>query len=199
MLTNLRKHHIPWLMASARAMLGPFMVLGAACRWNGIALACMVVIALLSDIFDGVLARRWLCDTPAVRLFDTVADTTFYLGTAIALWIAHPQLIHTNSRLLIAVASLEVAHFAFDFARFGKPASYHSYLAKTWGLLLAISITAIFAGAGAYAATLFTIALYVGIACKLEGFTMSLMLPQWSRDVKTLRIAWHLRQTQLAN
>jgi CDP-diacylglycerol--glycerol-3-phosphate 3-phosphatidyltransferase len=131
MLTRLRKQHIPWIMAAARAALGPVLILGAACRWNGIALACLIVAALLSDIFDGVLARRWQCDTPGVRLFDTMADTVFYVGAAVALWIAHPEVLRAHAVMLKILFALEAARLAFDVAKFGKPASYHSYLAKT--------------------------------------------------------------------
>jgi CDP-diacylglycerol--glycerol-3-phosphate 3-phosphatidyltransferase len=76
MMLNVKmKQRIPWLMAAARGALGPVMVIGQACQWNGFALAGTILAALLSDIYDGVLARRWHCDTPAVRLFDSMADT----------------------------------------------------------------------------------------------------------------------------
>jgi phosphatidylglycerophosphate synthase len=193
MLTCLRKRHIPWLMAAARAALGPVMVLGAACRWNGIALACLIVAALLSDVFDGVLARRWQCDTAGVRLFDSMADTVFYVGAAVALWIARPEVLHAHAALLKILFSLEAARLAFDVAKFGKPASYHSYLAKGWGLVLAVAVVAAFATGGA--GVLMVAALMLGILCDVEGFAMSLVLPAWHRDVKTLGAAWRLRLT----
>jgi phosphatidylglycerophosphate synthase len=191
MLTRLRKQHIPWIMAAARAALGPVLILGAACRWNGIALACLIVAALLSDIFDGVLARRWQCDTAGVRLFDSMADTVFYVGAAVALWIARPDAIHAHATLLKILVALEAARLAFDVAKFGKPASYHSYLAKGWGLVLAVAVVAAFATTGA--GILMVVALMLGIVCDLEGFAMSLVLPRWHRDVNTLGAAWRLR------
>jgi len=59
MRINLCKQHIPWAMAAARAVLGPVLIAGAASSWNGFTLAGIVVGALVSDIYDGVLARRW--------------------------------------------------------------------------------------------------------------------------------------------
>jgi TonB family protein len=44
---------------------GPVLIAGAVCSWNGFALAGIVIAALVSDIWDGVLARRWRCDTAA--------------------------------------------------------------------------------------------------------------------------------------
>ena len=90
------KERIPWLMAGARALLGPVMILGERARWNGVTLAALVVAALLSDIFDGVLARRWKCDTAGVRLFDSMADIVFYAGCAVALWMRHPGIVRES-------------------------------------------------------------------------------------------------------
>lgn len=191
MQTFLRKQHLPWLMAAARAVLGPIVILGQACQWSGAALASLIVIALFSDIFDGVLARRWHCDTPAVRLFDSMADTAFYLCTAAALWLRYPHLWKTHALLFSSLLTLEITRFLYDFAKFGKPASYHSYLAKSWGLLLAISIVTAFLTP--HAEILIAAALLLGILCDLEGLAMSILLPTWHRDVKTFRHAYRLR------
>jgi phosphatidylglycerophosphate synthase len=197
MLLTLRKQHIPWLMAATRAALGPIVILGQACRWNGITLAALIVAALLSDIFDGILARRWHCDTPAVRLFDSIADTVFYLCVAIALWLRSPRLCHQQMPLFVALMGCEATLFFFAIAKFGKPASYHSYLAKTWGLLLATAVVAEFVTTRA--APLITASLILGIVCNLEGLVMSCILPDWVNDVKTLRAAWRLRTRILAH
>jgi CDP-diacylglycerol--glycerol-3-phosphate 3-phosphatidyltransferase len=183
---------IPWAMAAVRAMLGPLLIAGARSGWNGFALAGIVLSALLSDIFDGVLARRWGCDTAAVRLFDTLADTVFYLCTAIALWFGAGHVLRGYGPLLVGLAAFEGFRFAFDAWKFGKPASYHSYLAKTWGLVLASAIIAGFALGRTN--VLVPWALWIGVLCNLEGLAMSLMLPVWHRDVKTLAAAWRLRK-----
>jgi phosphatidylglycerophosphate synthase len=194
---QLRKQHLPWLMAAARAILGPIVIVGQACQWSGAALASLIVTALLSDIFDGILARRWHCDTPAVRLFDSMADTAFYLCTAIALCLRYPHLWMTHALLLAFLLILEAARFVYDFAKFGKPASYHSYLAKTWGLLLATAVVAEFATT--HAAPLITAALILGILCNIQGFAISCLLPDWVNDVKTLAAALRLRTRILAH
>jgi len=195
MQVSLCKQQIPWVMAAGRAALGPLAVVGQACGWNGAAMAAMIVAALLSDIFDGVLARRWKCDTAAVRLFDSMADTVFYLGVAVALWMGHRPALLAHTWLLGGLLSLEAARFAFDFAKFGKPASYHSYLAKTWGLVMAVAVTTTFATGGG--GRLIAAALILGIACNVEGLAMSVVLSEWRRDVKTLSAALRIRLMKL--
>src|SRR5437660_2426289 len=191
----IRKQHIPWMMAAARAALGPVLIAGAACSWNGFTLAGIVVGALVSDIYDGMLARRWRCDTAGVRLFDSMADTVFYLCTAVALWVGQPQLWWSYRGLLIALLGLEAMRFVFDFVKFGRPASYHSYLAKLWGLVMAVAVVGVFALHRSN--VLVPAALVLGILCDLEGVAMSLVMPVWRKDIKTIRAAWRLRWQEL--
>jgi CDP-diacylglycerol--glycerol-3-phosphate 3-phosphatidyltransferase len=192
MRMNFGKQHIPWVMAAARAALGPVLIAGTACSWNGFALAGMVVGALVSDIYDGVLARRWGCDTAGVRLFDSMADTVFYLCTAFALWISEPQLWRSYGGLLVVLLALEAVRFAFDSVKFGKPASYHSYLAKLWGLVMAVAVVGVFALDRSN--VLVPVAIVLGILCNVEGLAMSVVLSVWRKDVKTLAEAWRSRR-----
>jgi len=183
------RQFIPWAMAAGRALLGPVVLLGDRCGWNGFTLAGLVVSALLSDIFDGVLARRWRVDTAAVRLFDSMCDMVFYASVGIALW---SRIWNANALWLVVLLALEAANIIFALVKFGRPASYHSYLAKTWGLVLASAIVAVFATG--YVGLLMCVAILMGIVSNLETMAMSLMLPIWRRDVKTLAVAWQIRQ-----
>ena len=182
-----------WTMVSLRVALCPMIVWGAHAGWDGRWLGLIVLVALIDDIFDGVLARRWGCDTPALRLSDTVADTIFYLGVAIALWMREPQLLRGNWQLLAALFATEAMRYGFDFWKFGKGASYHTYLAKCWGLVMAVAVIGVLSFSGLQ--WLIPVSLILGIACNTEGLAMSVVLPRWKNDVKTLAMAWRLRKT----
>ena len=189
------KRRIPWMMAGARAVLGPVIVIGERASWSGLTLAVIVVTALLSDIYDGVLARRWKCDTAAVRLFDSMADNVFYLGAAAALWMRHPQLMRSFAVPIGIVLGIEVLKLAFDCVKFGKPSSYHSYLAKSWGLVLATTVVMSFAmSSGPVLRIFWWVALAFGVLACLEGLTMSLIMPEWRHDLKTIPRAVALRK-----
>lgn len=185
------KKLIPWTMVIGRATLGPIVILGERCRWNGVALAALVLTALLSDIFDGVLARRWKTDTAALRLSDSLADTAFYLCVAAAIGFRMPAVWHQCRSGLLLVIGCEALRLTFDLIKFGKPASYHSYLAKSWGLVLATAV--MFAFATQHASMWLTAAVVLGVLSNLETLAMSIMLPVWRHDVKTLAGAWRNR------
>lgn len=186
------KRHIPWLLTAGRAVLGPVLIAGEKCGWSGTALAALIVAALLSDIFDGVLARRWKCSTPGAGLFDSMADTFFYACVAAALRIGQPAVWASWRNPVLLLLAFEAARIVFDLLKFGKPASYHSYLAKTWGLVLGSAIITLFAIG--HARILMTAAVALGVVCSVEGLAMSLLLPVWRSDVKTLAVAWRMRR-----
>lgn len=178
-------------MAAVRALLGPVMILGERASWNGLTLAALVATALLSDIFDGVLARRWKCDTAAVRLFDSMADIVFYTGCAVALWMRHRDVVQGLAVPIGVVVALEALGIAIAFVKFGKPPSYHSYLAKVWGLALACALVASFATKTPTG--LILVALGFGALANVEGIAMSIIMPVWCQDIKSLAVALRLR------
>ena len=189
------KRVIPWGLIVLRALGCPLIVLGARHGWSGGWLGVVVVAALLSDIYDGILARRWGGETPVLRLSDSMADTIFYLGVVVALWLREPLVLLGNWKLFLALLSLEGARYVFDLWKFGKTASYHSYLAKAWGLLIAVAVVGVFSFNRLQ--WMIWVALAFGIVVNLEGLAMSLMLPRWRNDVKTLGRAWELRKSML--
>jgi phosphatidylglycerophosphate synthase len=182
---------IPWSMVISRAVMGPVLV--AITTWGvaGWVLSTIVVLTLVDDIADGMLARHWGTASPALRLADSCADTVFYLGTAVAMWLRAPQTLRENVYLIVVLFALEAGRYVLDFAKFGKAASYHSYMAKAWALVLALAIVCVLARGGPV--WMVTVAAALGILVNLEGVAMSLLLPQWQNDVKTLGVAMRIR------
>jgi len=187
---------LPWALIILRVLLCPLIVLGASRSWSGTWLAAIVLAALLSDAYDGILARRWAGETPTLRVSDSIADTIFYLGVVWALWLRDPQVLRGNWIFFAALFALEGFRYVFDLFKYRRTASYHSYLAKFWGLLIAVTMVGVFAFNGFK--PLVRAALIVGIIVNLEGVAMSLLLPRWKNDVKTLERAWQLRKAMLA-
>ena len=188
---------IPWSLVAFRFLLGPALPLVArdpsiADAWLGV----MVLAGFVSDVFDGVLARRWNTASFALRVADSAVDIVFYLGVLAALVDRHWPAIHARLGLLAAVMALETINVLVSFIKFRRMASYHSYAAKFWGFLLAAStVTLLTLDHGEW---LLTLALAWGIASELEVLAMSLLLPEWTHDVKTLARAIAIRQKVLA-
>lgn len=192
------KRSIPWAMVLLRAVLAPLVVVVA---WRmkapEIWLGMMIATACVSDIYDGVLARRWGTATPRLRISDTIADTAFYLSVLAAITLRHWPVLRERMGILIVLLGLEAVRLAVDWMKFGKMASYHTYSAKVWGLLLAAATIALLCFDGAF--WLVTVAIVWGIVCDVEGLAMSIVLTEWTPDVKHLGVALERRKELLAN
>lgn len=190
----------PWSLALGRGILGPLLIYCQLNGWNGLALASMVAAGLLSDIFDGMLARRWKTDTDALRLTDSMTDIVFYLGVTITFALECPELWDIYRPVVGVMIALEVIRFVIDMARFRRPSSYHAFLSKLAGLVLSLGVmAALLADDGpditlAIAGALLTVGLAIGVLSQLEGLLMTLILPRWRRDVRSLAAAWRLRR-----
>ncbi len=190
------RNYVPWALIAFRAALAPGIIVISRLSGSGMLLAAIVVLALVSDVYDGVLARRWHVDTPRLRRCDTGADTLFYLGVIVVLALRYPEIASRLSFLFAALIFVEIGQHAFALFKFRRNASYHSILAKTWGLLLASAVIGLFAFGISNWYLHFAVGW--GILCNVEGFIMSLLLPTWQRDVPTLVHAWRLRKELMA-
>lgn len=152
------------------------------------------VIAFLSDIFDGVIARRLGMSTASLRQADSCADVCLYLCIAASAWLVHPDVIILFRIPLSLVISAQLIWLGVNLMKYGKPASYHTYSAKTWGITLFFATVALF-GFG-YAGWVLWIAIIVGIIHSVEEILMTLVLPDWTHDVLSLVHAFQLRQAE---
>ncbi len=127
---------IPFALTTFRLLLGPFALLCALADAPRLAYLPILVLGTLSDIFDGILARRLQVATPFLRRYDSVADVLYYLFVLAALWIlCRPVLTHTFWAIAILLI-FEAASIAVCAVRFGKYPATHSYLSKIYGLCL---------------------------------------------------------------
>ena len=186
-----RVSRIPLALTVLRAALGPVVVLLALLWPIPAAFAVCLTLAFLSDYFDGVIARRLGVATPPLRRLDSIADTVFYVSALFAAWYLRAALLRPYLPALLALATLEVARYAFDFLKFGREASYHMWSSKLWGITLVIAFYAmlVYGRAGWPVA----LAIYMGIAADLEGLAISSVLREWKTDVRTIFHALELR------
>jgi len=185
------KTKLPWIMVISRAALGPLVLLISRTRQHSLVIAVCILVALVFDIFDGLLARLWNVATARLRRCDTLADTVFYGCVFLVVLINYPATVHRIGLLLMILIVLEIIQHIFSLLKFGRLASYHSNLSKIWGLLLASALIALL---GFGWDKLMDISIGWGILVNLEGFAMSFVLPAWQHDIPTLGYAVWLRR-----
>ncbi len=186
------KLKLPVFLISVRFALGPGMMVFGFFSPRGALLIACIGLALLSDIFDGVLARRWHLDTETLRRWDTRADTFFYACVLFVAMLRYPSAFERRWILLAGLGIAEAAQHIFAAIKYGRHASYHSVLSKIWGLMMATAMCALL-GFGLDNWFL-DLTLAWGILCNVQGLAMSLMLPTWHKDVPTLFHAARIRR-----
>lgn len=174
----------PQLLIAFRAACAPAIFVLACYRFSGAMLAAVVAAACLSDIFDGMIARRHGTATPALRYADTIVDTIFFVAAAIALGIAVPRAYQGHWLPLVTLIVIHVSRSTFELTKYGRIAPYHMWSSKVLGLLLAVALATAFATGRPTA--LLGVALWFGVVNELEGFLASLLLRQWRCDVPSI-------------
>lgn len=185
------KPTIPLALTALRALLAPVILLLALLHASGPAFGACLIAAFLSDIFDGIIARRLNVATPTLRRMDSIADSLFYAAATFAAWYLHPAAIGEYIVPLLALGALELARYIFDFAKFRREASYHMWSSKLWGIALFVGFFTLLAlGQSGLPVS---IALYAGIIADVEGLAISIVLREWKSDVPTIVHALRLR------
>jgi CDP-diacylglycerol--glycerol-3-phosphate 3-phosphatidyltransferase len=146
------KRHLPFALTTLRLLLGPIALACALAGVTRFVYLPILIIATLSDIFDGILARRFGVATPALRRYDSITDIIYYLFILTVAWLLCKPIITANLWLIALMLLLEAGCILICFVRFGKFPATHSYLAKFYGLcLLAAFIVLLAFNAGSWA------------------------------------------------
>jgi phosphatidylglycerophosphate synthase len=180
------------LLTASRALLAPVMLVLAWYYPRPLAFGACLILAFLSDVFDGILARRLNVATPGLRRLDSIADSVFYVAALLAAWHLHTSELQEYLPTLLVLAAIEVARYGFDLLKFRREAAYHLWSSKLWGICLFVGFFAllVLGRGGIFVA----VPIYVGILVDLEGLAVSFVLRAWKSDVPSIVHAWRLRR-----
>jgi phosphatidylglycerophosphate synthase len=176
-------------LTGLRAALAPVLVALGIAHGGGLAAAALIA-GFVSDVFDGVVARRFGVSTAGLRRLDSITDIAFYLAAVFCAWRLQPQVLRAYAIAIALVVGTLVFDHLVERWKFGRAASYHAWTAKLWGLTLFAALVLLFArGSGA----LLPLAIACGLLSNLEDLAITLVLPAWRHDVPSVVHAWRIR------
>ena len=181
---------IPTLLVASRVAVAPVIawLLVSQCA---VLAGWLYIAAVVSDIYDGVIARRLGVATLRLRIADGCADVWLFLCLLAGLWIGYRALLPSLAWPFFTAITLQALSWAFCFWRFGKMTSYHSLLAKLTSLALLLGILMLlFAGTPIPLA----VALWLFVANLVEEIAMTALLRRYHHDVWNLSAALKLRR-----
>lgn len=185
---------LPPMLIAIRFLLGPFLFLNAQNGAATIPFLAGLTFAFLSDVFDGVIARRAGRVTARLREADGWTDVWFYPWIAASVWQSHRAVVIALARPLLLVISLQLLAWLIDWLKYRRFSNYHAYSAKLWGITLFLANIALFGfnRGGIY----LWLAIIAGLLCTLEEIAITLTLDQWTYDVPSLLHARRLQRQQ---
>ncbi|TAE17431.1 MAG: CDP-alcohol phosphatidyltransferase family protein [Bacteroidetes bacterium] len=149
-------------------------------------------LGLVTDIFDGIIARHLNISSQFLRRLDSTVDQVFFVSVAIASYIQCKEFFIDNKIHLSILVGVEALTYVISYSKFKKEVATHSIGAKIWTISLFITMLAIISTC--QSTTWFSICFWLGIITRIEIIAILFTLKHWTNDEPTLYHAILLRQ-----
>jgi len=185
---------IPVGLMYSRLAFG-FIIVALSCFQVGsfrMIIVALIILGVLTDIFDGIIARRLNISSQRLRRMDSSIDQVFWICTLIGAFIICADFFKINYIKLLILLTVEGLTYVVSFAKFKKEVATHAILSKIWTLTIMGTLIQIILSCNSL--ILFDICFYLGVISRLEIIAILLILKEWTNDVPSVYHAILLRQ-----
>lgn len=184
---------IPYLLIAIRFFLAPIIILlsylyGGESRYF---ILTLMYVGLLTDIFDGIIARKVGVSSEKLRRLDSQVDLIFWLSLGFAAYFLNPTLINDEWQGILLIFIMEALCYIICWIKFGKETCTHAWISKLWGLSLLLAFT--FLIGFQQAGWAFYLTIILGFISHLDVILIILILPKWQYDIPSSYHAWKIR------
>ncbi|HOP40051.1 MAG TPA: CDP-alcohol phosphatidyltransferase family protein [Geobacteraceae bacterium] len=181
---------IPNLLSGFRLVAVPVLLVLA---WRGCdrAFLALLVVALLSDVADGYLARRLHQESDLGARLDSWGDFALYITTPLSAWWLWPELILREACYVTLVVVSFVLPILIGFVKYRRLTSYHTWGAKLSAVFMGCSTVLLFAGGPAFP---FHLSTGILVLTQVEEVIITFILPEWRSNVPSLAHALRLKK-----
>jgi len=145
---------------------------------------------LLSDVLDGFIARILNQTSQLGARLDSYGDILTYLSTPLAAWWLWPDIINDELYYIFAAIIIYILPAFFVLAKFGKLASYHTWITKVSAVLMSAGVIVLL---GFENTVLFHIAVYFLVIEMVENIAITIILPKEKSNIHSVWHAWKER------
>lgn len=188
------KKHIPIILIFSRLILGLLILFLSYINVQNFktwGIICLVL-GVLTDVFDGIIARKLEISTQTLRRLDSSIDQIFFFCTVAATYIQCPNFYANNFIKIVTLVASELLIYLVYFIKFKKEIATHSIGAKIWTLTLLILFIEILATCES--TFWFELSFWLGILTRIEILSIILVLKHWTNDVPSIFHALKLRK-----
>lgn len=185
---------LPYILIAIRFLLAPIILYFAFFKGTDSSSLLLVFMyfGLLTDIFDGIIARKVGVASEKLRRLDSQTDLVFWLSLGFASYIFNPELLKCEWLSILVIIAMEILCYIISIWKFGKETCTHAFSAKMWGLSLLLAFTYLigFQSIG----WAFYLAVILGLIAHIDVILIILILPKWQYDVPSCYHAWRIRK-----
>ena len=170
---------IPYILITIRFILAPIILLLAYFKGeaSGFLILALMYLGLLTDIFDGIIARKVVSSSEKLRRLDSQTDLVFWLSLGFAAYFLNPELIKSEWRGILLIFVMEALCYIISIWKFGKETCTHAFLSKMWGLSLLIAFTYLIGFQ--HAGWAFYLTIILGFISHIDVILIILFLPKY--------------------
>lgn len=185
-------YKIPETLLYSRLVVSVLLILFSFAPVSPAIIVVLSVYAIVSDVLDGIIARKLNISTEEMRRLDTKIDTVFWFSCLFYLCINRPQFLKTHLPELFILVCSELFIIVLGTIKFQERISYHTILSKFWALcLLWFFIDLTLYSSGRYS---FALSFWYGLVVQSEIIIITLILRQNHTDIPFLWQAIRLRK-----
>lgn len=178
--------HIPFLLIYSRILIGIAVGLLAIFKIDHYPIWIVVLMSfgLLTDVFDGIIARKLKVSSEKLRIWDSNVDQFFWLVCIGSIFYLNIDFVKSQFFWIATVIMLELLAYLISYIKFKKSIATHSILAKFWTLSLLWFLIDLTLHSTSHLAFIFCIVL--GIISRTEIILIILKLKKWTSDVPSI-------------
>ena len=173
--------NIPNALTALRIAATPALVWFALTRRHD-PFAAVLIVCLVGDIVDGILARAFRATSALGATLDSIADTLLLFIAAYGAWVFYPGALRTHPIAFSLVPGLWAAENVVALLRYGRLSSFHTYLSRIAAYAMGFFIGLLFLTG--FHAWLMYVAVGLLTAATVEEFVLLGLLPTWRADVR---------------
>ena len=176
---------IPFILIYSRILIGlAIMLLAYSTPQNyRIIIATLMVVGLLTDIFDGIIARKLNVSSEKLRIWDSNVDQFFWIAIISSIFYLEFEVVKPLIWLISLIVGLELLAYLISYIKFKRTIATHSLMAKFWTLtLLTFLMELVLNGSS----STFLFCFWVGIISRLEIILIIIGLKNWATDIPSV-------------
>ena len=176
----------PYLLVYSRLLIAIYFIFVAAFKQlqDPLTISLLLIFAVLSDVFDGIIARKLKIDSVHLRQLDSKVDTIFWITLLYVLLVVENSFIKAHAIELFILLASEVFLQVFGYLKFNSALALHTYAAKAWAVLLTLSVLQLLLGKNAE--IIFHTMFVWGLIAQLEVALIIFKMKTFNVDVSSI-------------